>query len=52
MRMADPVPTFSYIVKQLADKHSSLAYIHMIQPRIKGNDDQTPGNEEVRESCV
>jgi NADPH2 dehydrogenase len=32
--MADPIPTFTYFVKQLAEKHPSLAYIHAIEPRV------------------
>ncbi|KAI0734104.1 FMN-linked oxidoreductase [Irpex lacteus] len=34
MGMEDPVPTFSYIVQKLAEKHSSLGYIHVIEPRL------------------
>ncbi|KAK9467535.1 hypothetical protein V1512DRAFT_138837 [Lipomyces arxii] len=35
-KMDDPVPTFSYIVKSIQDKHPELAYIHMVEPRISG----------------
>ncbi len=34
MGMKDPVPTFSYIIQKLAEKHSSLGYIHVIEPRL------------------
>lgn len=35
MKMADPVPQFSYLVKEL--KKDDLAYIHLIESRISGN---------------
>lgn len=35
MRMADPVPQFSYLVKQL--RQWKLAYIHLVESRIAGN---------------
>ncbi|KZT71225.1 NADH:flavin oxidoreductase/NADH oxidase [Daedalea quercina L-15889] len=36
MRMADVKPTFSYLVSQLAQKYSDLAYIHVVEPRVSG----------------
>jgi NADPH2 dehydrogenase len=36
MRMTDPVPTFSYIIKELAKRHTDLAYVHFVEPRISG----------------
>ena len=30
--MADPKPTFSYLVGELAKQHSELAYIHLVEP--------------------
>ena len=36
MRMDDPKPTFAYLVSQLAARHSDLAYLHVIEPRIGG----------------
>ncbi|KZV68722.1 FMN-linked oxidoreductase [Peniophora sp. CONT] len=44
MRMSDPIPTFSALVKHLAENHPHLAYLHVIQPRISANDDIEPGN--------
>ena len=35
--MADPIPTFSYLVSRLAETYSELAYIHVIEPGIAGN---------------
>ncbi|KAJ7121366.1 hypothetical protein C8R44DRAFT_622933 [Mycena epipterygia] len=37
MGMADPLPTFSYVIAQLAVRHPDLAYIHLVEPRINGN---------------
>ncbi|GJE97323.1 alkene reductase [Phanerochaete sordida] len=35
--MEDPKPTFAYLVTQLRDRFPSLAYIHVIEPRINGD---------------
>ncbi|CEL54788.1 Festuclavine dehydrogenase subunit FgaOx3 OS=Neosartorya fumigata (strain ATCC MYA-4609 / Af293 / CBS 101355 / FGSC A1100) GN=fgaOx3 PE=3 SV=1 [Rhizoctonia solani AG-1 IB] len=32
MRMQDPIPTFSYVIKELSEKHSDLAYVHFVEP--------------------
>ncbi|KAJ7106665.1 hypothetical protein C8R44DRAFT_843125 [Mycena epipterygia] len=37
MGMADPLPTFSYVIAQLAARYPDLAYIHLVEPRINGN---------------
>ena len=29
----DPVPTFSYLVKELRQRHPDLAYLHVVEPR-------------------
>jgi NADPH2 dehydrogenase len=43
MKMADPVPQFSYIISQLASRHPSLSYIHLVEPRaVGGGTDVTP----------
>ena len=39
MRMADPVPTFSYLISKIKDKHPNLAYIHSIEARVIANYD-------------
>lgn len=31
--MADPKPTFTYLVSQLAERHPNLAYLHLIDPQ-------------------
>lgn len=40
MRMEDPMPTFSYVVKELAKRHTDLAYIHFVEPVVSGDSDQ------------
>ncbi|CCO32438.1 NADPH dehydrogenase 3 [Rhizoctonia solani AG-1 IB] len=40
MRMEDPVPTFSYVVKELAKRHTDLAYVHFVEPVVAGDSDQ------------
>ncbi|KAJ7653047.1 hypothetical protein B0H17DRAFT_1172166 [Mycena rosella] len=37
MGMADPLPTFSYVISQLAARHPRLAYIHLVEPRVSGS---------------
>ncbi|KAJ6550041.1 hypothetical protein B0H19DRAFT_1160274 [Mycena capillaripes] len=39
MGMPDPLPTFSYIVSQIASHYPTpgLAYLHLVEPRISGN---------------
>ena len=45
--MEDPVPTFTYLVQQLANRHPTLAYIHMIEPRVNGPVDRNAKEGEV-----
>jgi NADPH2 dehydrogenase len=52
MKMIDPVPTFSYLVKQLAERHSTLGYIHVIEPRMHGATDHGAVEGEVRLMCM
>ena len=44
MRMKDPVPHFTYFTTQLKTQHPSLAYLHVVEPRISGIDNS--GEEE------
>lgn len=46
MRMDDPVPQFTYIVNQLRERYSDLAYLHLAEPRIAGNADRDAASEE------
>ena len=50
MRMEDPIPTFSYLVQQLAKKHTKLGYIHLVEPRVNGQFDREVPPDEVRRS--
>ncbi|KAH9476285.1 Chanoclavine-I aldehyde reductase fgaOx3 [Psilocybe cubensis] len=34
MGMKDPVPTFSYLISQIVEKHPDLAYIHAVEKRL------------------
>ncbi|KAJ3764415.1 hypothetical protein EV360DRAFT_31639 [Lentinula raphanica] len=43
MGMKDPIPTFTYIISQLKEKHPDLAYLHLIQSRAL--DDPKESNE-------
>ena len=33
MGMEDPIPTYTYLISQLRERHPNLAYLHMIQSR-------------------
>ena len=35
--MADPKPTYSYLVSQLKQRFPALAYLHVIDPRVDTN---------------
>ena len=48
MRMNDPEPTFSYLVSQLAERFPSMAYLHVIEPRVHGSADREVEKGEVR----
>jgi NADPH2 dehydrogenase len=56
MRMEDPVPTFSYLIRTLKERHPGMAYIHMVEPRVVGNtvNDEAPSgaNDEFRDIWV
>ncbi|KKY20849.1 putative nadh:flavin oxidoreductase nadh oxidase family protein [Phaeomoniella chlamydospora] len=36
MRMADPVPQFTYLAEQLAGRYPNLAYLHAVESRVSG----------------
>ncbi|KAJ7067752.1 hypothetical protein B0H15DRAFT_940643 [Mycena belliarum] len=50
MRMADPLPTFAYVLSALAARQPGLAYVHLIEPRISGNDGCEGGAQDSNES--
>ncbi|CAE6486364.1 unnamed protein product [Rhizoctonia solani] len=37
MRMKNPIPTFAYLVSEIAQRHSDLAYVHFIEPVASGS---------------
>ncbi|KAH8110944.1 NADH:flavin oxidoreductase/NADH oxidase [Phellopilus nigrolimitatus] len=37
MRMADPVPTFSHLVRRIRETYPRLAFIHVVEPRAAGD---------------
>ncbi|KAJ3551583.1 hypothetical protein NM688_g4619 [Phlebia brevispora] len=39
MRMEDPIPQFTHLVSELARQHPSMAYIHVVEPRVHRFDD-------------
>ncbi|KAJ7700356.1 FMN-linked oxidoreductase [Mycena rosella] len=39
MGMVDPIPTYSHIVSEITRLHPSLAYIHLIEPRVSADSD-------------
>ncbi|KAJ6482686.1 hypothetical protein C8R45DRAFT_830697 [Mycena sanguinolenta] len=42
MGMKDPKPTFAYLVSQILERHPELAYIHVVEPRIRDGLDLRP----------
>ncbi|KAI5892083.1 FMN-linked oxidoreductase [Schizophyllum commune H4-8] len=49
MRMADPIPQFSYFVKELKSRHPEFAYIHVVEPRVHGPETVNEKDIEARE---
>ena len=39
MGMDDPIPTFTYLVKEAVRRHPNLAYLHVPEPGVAGNQD-------------
>ncbi|KAJ7571806.1 hypothetical protein C8J56DRAFT_1009906 [Mycena floridula] len=40
MRMKDPIPTFTYLVSQIKERYPDLSYLHVVEPRVSGDDDE------------
>ncbi len=40
MRMDDPVQTFAYLATELVKQHPSMAYLHLVEPRVSGYTDR------------
>ena len=53
MKMEDPKPTFAYFASQAKERFPDLAYLHAIEPRVGGTNDQdsndVDSNEFLRE---
>ena len=45
--MTDPKPTFTHLVTELAARHPSLAYLHLVEPRVSGFEDVEASENEV-----
>ncbi|CAE6500886.1 unnamed protein product [Rhizoctonia solani] len=41
MGMRNPIPTYTYIISELVERHPELAYIHMIEPGINSAENGT-----------
>lgn len=39
MGMKNPIPTYSYLIEQMAQKHPHLLYLHLVEPQIIGDRD-------------
>ncbi|KAA1467027.1 NADH:flavin oxidoreductase/NADH oxidase [Dentipellis sp. KUC8613] len=51
-RMDDPIPTFSEFVRRVKDAYPDFAYLHVVEPRINGEEFQnvsTQTNEPLRQ---
>lgn len=51
MRMADPVPQFSDVIRRIGERHE-LAYIHLVQTRITGNKTEAKPAEDADEESL
>ena len=49
MKMPDPRPTFAYLATALCDKHSKLAYLHVVESRVLGVSDIDASADEENE---
>ena len=48
MRMADPIPTFTYLVTKALERHPDLAYLSVVEPGVGGGADIEALSGEVR----
>lgn len=39
MLMDDPIPTFKYMTEQISARYPNLMYLHFVESRVKGDDD-------------
>jgi NADPH2 dehydrogenase len=50
MGMKDPLPTFTTFIERIRAAHPNLAYIHAVEPRVKGDGDAGPSDEDSTQS--
>lgn len=50
MREKEPIPTFSYLIQQLHDRFPSLAYLHLVEPRVGGDKDAKAKEESSQDT--
>ena len=46
MREDEPIPVFTALVEQLVEHHPDLAYLHVVEPRVSGNNDTDQGGKD------
>ena len=49
MRMEDPIPQYTYFVKELKARHPDFAYIHLVEPRVVGTENREEKDIDPRE---
>jgi hypothetical protein len=52
MRMKNPIPTFAYLVSEIGQRHSDLAYMHFVEPVISGPSDAKEQAHDVGSATV
>ena len=50
MGMEHPVPTFTYLVSQVLQRHPNMAYLHVVEPGVAGGVDISAHESEVNSS--
>jgi NADPH2 dehydrogenase len=50
MGMKDPLPTFTSFIERIRVAHPNFAYIHVIEPRINGNIEAPPSDQDSTQS--
>ena len=52
MGMVDPIPTFSYLIRKIANDYPNLAYLHLVEPRVAGDHERASKDGEVSPVAV
>lgn len=51
--MKDPIPTFSYLINQIKERHPNLSYLHVTEPGVGGasylDTKETDSNDFIRD---